>query len=202
MLQSLSHTLITKGEWGGRWTNLLGLLMVSSCNIFLELCSKRNGLDYFHFIFIYCTSVCSAVVKPSKTPTSPLCLWKPWGLAWDEWLGSSFWALLLGHVCECMAHIAGYVGCALPVFCPAGAGNCFGWEQHLPVSVWRALSTPWAGGRGRTAWGSGSAWNGATGGSLSAPALGFASVCSFLCPTKCSGFSGPGKQGSKAGAFV
>lgn len=30
----------------------MGLLVGSSCNIFLELCSKRNQLDYFHFIFI------------------------------------------------------------------------------------------------------------------------------------------------------
>lgn len=43
----------------------------------------------------------------------------------DEQLGSSFWALLLGHICKSIGHIAGDMGCALPVFCPAGAWKLF-----------------------------------------------------------------------------
>lgn len=159
MLQSLSHTLITKGEWGGGWTNLLGLLMVSSCNIFLELCSKRNGLDYFHFFFIYCTSVCSTVMKPSKTPTSfspmPVETMRT-GLRWvtgEQFLGSVIGTCLWMHgshswicgVCSpCVLPSWSWklfwVGTTSPCVCLESTQHTMGWWKRQDSSgLWLCL---------------------------------------------------------------
>lgn len=194
MLQSLSHTLIIKGEWG-KGANLLGLLIVSCCNIFLELCSKRNGLDFFHFIFIYYASVCSTVMKPRKTPTSPLCLWKPWGLVWHtRWVT---WEQFLGSIIGIFMNawlIDLHTWYVLSLYsAQLEPGSCFGWEPHLLVPVWSALSPPWAGGRGRVAWGCDLAYNGAKRALLLAASLSFASPCRFFCPSKGCGFFRPGK---------